>query len=304
MTLQTDITGSASGKKNPQGNFTSYGDELPYFYSQDSDVMFQIDSSKKHGEWHDTQSEGEVFDFDRISAAEGFDFLFSEGEEDSDLAFARNPFGGIESRDVFFQDDEEFNEDIKSVGADSLTSFINKRAFQNTEKLEFSDPTLKTEGKCDLSVVENFMAVRPEMFLFNFNAPNYASPTSEANEVTSSESPWAEVDGRKGEGEKASDAKSKNDEITSENTSSKSKKKTLDNFTSNDEKLDELCEVQDYSNGFFFSHFAGEGSDVQELFPDIIVQDGDGVFKIDENVAVPEEGQNSALKELVAEVFH
>ena len=187
-TIKHPSTANISRKRSSFVN-----DELPYFYSQDSDVIFQIDSSKNRNGSGSACSEGEVFDFDMISAAENFDFLFSDDDSDSDLQFARNPFGGIESRDAFFQDDEEFDEDIKSVGADKISSFINKKAFQNTEKLEFSDPTLETHKKSDLSVVENFMAVRPEMFLFNFDASDFTKGEQKNNDGEDA-NPWAEIE--------------------------------------------------------------------------------------------------------------
>lgn len=112
--------------------------------------------------------EGEVFDFDRVLATEVLDELTCTDEE-STLAFAKNPFGGIESKEVFFQYDDEFTEDIINVGADSISSLINRRAFQNSEKLEFSDPTVLNDKNYDVSLVSNFMAVRPEKFLFNFD---------------------------------------------------------------------------------------------------------------------------------------
>ena len=186
-----DVKNNPSKAENPQRRSSYFNDELPYFYSQDSDVIFQIDSSKNRHGAENSFSEGEVFDFDMISAAENLDFLFDDENHDSELEFARNPFGGMESRESFFQEDEEFNEDIKSVGADKISSFINRKAFQNTEKLEFSDPTLETGKKSDLTVVENFMPVRPEMFLFNFDASDF---NRDRKNVTSSsqESPWAE----------------------------------------------------------------------------------------------------------------
>ncbi len=186
-----DIKNNPSKSENSQRRSSYYNDELPYFYSQDSDVIFQIDSSKNRHGADNSFSEGEVFDFDMISAAENLDFLFDDENHDSELEFARNPFGGMESRESFFQDDEEFNEDIKSVGADKISSFINRKAFQNTEKLEFSDPTLETGKKSDLSVVENFMPVRPEMFLFNFDASDFNREHRNLSSA-SQESPWAE----------------------------------------------------------------------------------------------------------------
>ncbi len=163
------------------------------------DSMFSQDDSHLN-----PSNEGELFDFDRVSTAENFDELNSPEEDDAILAqFAKNPFGGMESRESFFQVNE-FDEDIKSVGADALTSFINRRAFQNTEKLEFSDPTVVNDMNYDMSVVQNFMAVTPEMFMFNFDVRGYAkelkktqNPLEEKGEIVDNSTPAEYGQGQK-----------------------------------------------------------------------------------------------------------
>ena len=73
-----DVKNNPSKAENPQRRSSYFNDELPYFYSQDSDVIFQIDSSKNRHGAENSFSEGEVFDFDMISAAENLDFLFEK----------------------------------------------------------------------------------------------------------------------------------------------------------------------------------------------------------------------------------
>lgn len=226
------------------------------------------------------------------------DFTFSNknngnnGNEDENeiIAFAKSPFGGIESREVFFQNDDEFNEDIKSVGADPLSSFINRRAFQNTEKLEFSDPTVVDDKNFDVSLVQNFMAVRPEMFLFNFDPEEYARELAEKKKNLEEKNKIIEnassTENKKGQ---------KKNELAPENE---------DDLEELEEFTDVVLLQEDFFSGFLFSTFAENYGKITELHPEIIIQKRDGIYSIANDFSVADIKQNLEFKNLVDSVLN
>ena len=237
--------------------------------------------------------EGEIFDFDRVSACETLDELYS-ADENATREFAKNPFGGIESKEVFFQFDDEFTEDIINIGADSISSLINRRAFQNSEKLEFSDPTVLNDKYYDLSVVSNFMAVRPENFLFNFDAEESIKDFDNEKTVNP-----LEINKNFIENALPAREEQKKNEI-------KNPSGTEEEILEELELTDEILTPYNTScfDGFMFSSFASDYGKLVELPVDAIIQDSDGVFSISDEISVTDVVQDPAFRDLVNSVLH
>lgn len=224
-------------------------------------------------------------------------------DEEAVIAFAKNPFGGIEPRELFFQESDEFNEDIKSVGADASTTFINKLIFYNSEKAGFSDPTLpekNTSAVPESSVPEDssartFVAVSPSEMLFGFGTGN--RPENRENEISGNENEDVK------NGQKNQNPLEENAGMI-ENTASPENSEDFEEL----EKTDDMITLQEnsFSGGFLFSRFAsnyGDFGEIKELPVDAIIQDKDGVFSISDEISSFGAAQNQEFMNLVQSVL-
>lgn len=224
-----------------------------------------------------------------------------ESEEEV-IAFAKNPLGGIEPRELFFQESDEFNEDIKSFGADASATFINRLIFYNSEKAGFSDPTLpekNVSGVSEESIPEDsaartFVAVSPYEMLFGYGAEK-DSPEKTENEI-----PGPEHENVKN-GQKNQNPLEENAGMI-ENTASPENSDDFEEL----ERTDDMTTLQENkcSGGFLFSSFAENYGKIVELHPENIIQKKDGIFSISDDVSSFDVEQNPEFKNLVDSVLH